>query len=336
MKNYLISKPLVSIIIPAYNVEQYIEKCIFSIIQQSYKNIEIIIIDDGSSDKTPLIIDQLALQDNRILVFHTQNTGVSAARNVGIKLSKGEYLVFVDGDDYLSDDYVEYMLGLVEKTGGELCLSLNCFTKANENQILRDKITTLSPTQATALLLSPRIIVGSWNKIYKKSVLVDNKLKFQTDLFYGEGLFFFTEFAQRCKKIGVGARKVYYYRRNNYNSATSKFNIAKYINGDLAIDNIRENLKLHNTDIELMLDLHKCLFSMGAIVGIKANKQDKRYKQVYQKFQSYLHNNALKFIFKRKVPLYQKGILIGTCISPSLMSKLDTWRRKRIAKYSVK
>lgn len=327
---------LVSVIIPAYNVGRYIEECVRSVMEQSYSNIEILVVDDGSPDDVPEIIDRLATQDKRIVPIHQQNAGVSAARNAGIKASKGEYLVFVDGDDYIAPDFVEYMLKLIEETGGELCLSLNFFTKDKEKQVENETVEVLDPVTATALLLSPRIIVGSVNKIYKKSVLKENDLKFQTYLFYGEGLYFYTAFAQLCTKIGVGNRKVYYYRLNNYSSATRKFNIKSLINGNLSIEEIRKDLRLHDPSINLMLDLHQCLFSMGAVVRIRASGTVDVYKEEYRKFRTYLHKNTPKFLFKRDVPLYRKGLLIGTCLFPSLMAKLDIMRRKRIAAMSVK
>ena len=328
--------PLVSIIIPAYNVGKYIEECILSIMHQTYTNIEIIVVDDGSPDETPAIIDRIAAQDKRIIPIHQQNAGVSAARNAGIEASKGEYLVFVDGDDYIAPEFVEYMLGLVEKTGGELCLSLNFFTKANETQVSNEIVEILDPVTATALLLSPRIIVGSVNKIYKRTILEEHNLRFRTHLFYGEGLYFYTEFSQLCTKVGVGNRKIYYYRLNNYESATRRFNIKSLINGNQSIEEIRKKLRLQDPAIHLMLDLHQCLFSMGAVVRIKANKKEKTYKEEYKWFKDYLHKNTSKFIFKRAVPLYRKGLLIGTCLFPSLMAWLDTYRRKRIAAMSVK
>ena len=138
MNTQLKSNPLVSIIVPAYNVGRYIEECVRSIMNQSYKQIEIIVVDDGSPDDTPIIIDKLAAIDKRIVLIHQQNAGVSAARNAGIKASTGEYLVFVDGDDYIAPDFVEYMLRLVEITGGELCLSLNFYTKSGEKQVKKE------------------------------------------------------------------------------------------------------------------------------------------------------------------------------------------------------
>ena len=318
------------------NDSPYIKECILSILNQTYAAIEIIVVDDGSIDTTPSIIDKIADQDARIIPIHQQNAGVSAARNTGIQVSKGKYLVFVDGDDYIAPDFVEYMLKLIQETGAEMCLSLNCFTKDKDIQVQNDIITILNPSEATAFLLSPRLIVGCWNKIYKKSVLVENNLLFSTNLFYGEGLMFYTAYAQLCNKVGIGNRKVYYYRRNNYTSATTKFDIRSLVNGNQSIEEIRKKLKLQDSSIHLMLDLHQCLFSMGAVVRIKANKKENVYKEEYKWFQGYLHKNTPKFIFKRVVPLYRKGLLIGTCLSPSLMAWLDNYRRKRIAAMSVK
>lgn len=326
---------LVSIVIPAYNVGRYIEECILSVVNQTYTHIEILVVNDGSSDNTPDVIDKLAIQDKRIVPIHQQNAGVSASRNIGIKASKGEYLIFVDGDDYIAPDFVEYMLKLVKMTGGELCLSLDSFTRTREKQVRHEVVEVLDPIKATALLLSPRIIVGSWNKIYKKSILLDNNLEFSTTLFYGEGLFFYTTFSQLCTKVGVGNRKVYYYRRNNYDSATTKFNIRSLINGDLAIEEIRKNLRINSTIIDRMLELHKCLFSMGAVVRIKANCKDKEYSQEYKRFKTYLHEHAPKFIFSHDVSLYHRGLLLGTYFCPILMAWLDLLRRKRIASVSV-
>lgn len=335
MNSKLIFNPLVSIIIPAYNVERYIEHCIVSILKQSYTNIEILVVNDGSSDNTPNIVHKLALVDCRIKLIDQKNSGVSAARNAGIRASKGEYIVFVDGDDYLAVDYVEYMLKLIKATKGELCLSLNCFTKAGERQIKHETIEVLDPIKATALLLSPRIKVGCWNKIYKRSVLVEHSLEFLTTLFYGEGLCFFTTYAQYCKIIGVGNRKVYYYRKNNDESATTKFNINSLTNGYLALGEIEKRSVLKSSLITNALGLHKCLFCMGAVVRIKKSGKKDIYSTEYKMFKSILHEYTPKYIFKGDISLYYKGLLVGTCLSPILMAWLDSLRCKYIASVSV-
>ena len=97
----------ISIIIPVYNVEEYLERCLQSVISQNYSDIEILLIDDGSTDRSPQICDSFAMKDNRVEVTHTMNNGVSVARNIGVKKAKGDYLMFVDSDDYLTGDAIE-------------------------------------------------------------------------------------------------------------------------------------------------------------------------------------------------------------------------------------
>lgn len=159
--------PLISFIIPVYNFAEYVSDCIYSILNQTYKNIEVVIVNDGSTDNTLQVINNIAKYDSRVLTIHKKNEGVSVARNTGISACHGEYIVFVDADDYLAQDYADYMMQLVNNTGAEFCLSLDCFTRKNEKQPPKEYIYTYSPEEATALLLSPRVIVGSWNKIFK-------------------------------------------------------------------------------------------------------------------------------------------------------------------------
>lgn len=329
------SKFLVSIIIPAYNVEKYIEKCLSSVLEQTYTNIEIIVVNDGSTDKTGQLIDSISQQDSRICVIHKNNAGVSAARNSGIEISTGDYIVFVDADDYLAPDYVEYMLFLVENTGGDFCLSKYCYTRSGEKQTEREFIEKLQPENAIALLLSPAVIVGCWNKIFKRSLIVDNDIRFSTTLFYGEGLTFITTVSQISKSIGVGNRKVYYYRRNNEASATTKFDINKLYNGEKALKNIKKQLIINSPKVNTMLSLHLCLFSLGALVKIKSNRLEKEYLKDYKRWQSYLRHNAFKLVFHSEISLYRKLLLFGGCVSPWLMAKLDTIRRKNISANSV-
>ena len=116
----------VSIIVPVYNVEKYLEKCLDSIVKQTYENIEIILVDDGSTDKSGTILDQYAEMDNRISVIHKKNEGVSTARNTGIEAARGEYICFADADDYLMPDYVEYLLTLAVDKNADIAIKLVC------------------------------------------------------------------------------------------------------------------------------------------------------------------------------------------------------------------
>lgn len=326
---------LVSVIVPAYNVEKYINHCIESILAQTYRNIEVIIVDDGSKDNTGKILDAIAHVDTRVIVKHISNSGVSVARNTGVELSNGEYVIFVDADDYLAEDCIEYMLNLVRTTNAEFCVSRNCFTRKDETQVSEDVIETLTPEDALITLLSPQIIVGCWNKIYKKSLLIDNNISFNKDLFYGEGLSFITTIAQLTNCVGIGNRKVYYYRRNNVASATTKFDIEKLINGEKSLISIRNNFLIKTKRVYDMWEHHMCLYSLGAVVRIKTFNLEKRYHEQYRHWNKILRDNAFKFIFNKDLSLYRKLLLIGGWFSPWLLAKMDIKRRDKIVKESI-
>ena len=325
----------VSVIIPAYNAELYLEQCVESILNQTYRNIEVIIINDGSIDKTGVIADNLKIIDERIIVIHNQNKGVSASRNDGLQKSSGDYIVFVDADDFLSEDYIDYMMMLVKTTGSDFCMSKNCYTKVNEEQIDEDKIENLVSADAIALLLSPRVIVGCWNKIFKKDFLLKQGLSFSTSLFYGEGLTFIVEAAQAAKLVGVGNRKVYYYRRNNEASATTKFNIEKMRNGEIALKKLKDNIALKADVIDTMWLLHMCTFYLGAIVRMKSLKLTQAYHSEYKEWSKFLKKNVPTLTLKKNISFYRKCMLLAGCISRGLLAKMDKKRRKSIAQNSV-
>ncbi|WP_291534791.1 glycosyltransferase family 2 protein [Bacteroides sp.] len=327
--------PLVSFIIPCYNVESYIEQCINSIINQIYKNIEIIAVDDGSPDTTGVILDQLAVNDLRIKVIHKKNGGVSTARNVGIEAASGDYIVFVDGDDYISSDYTDYMIGMIKQYDAEMALSVNCYMREGEHQVLQDNIKCYTPEDATTLLLSPRVIVGSWDKIYKRDLLIDNNIRFSQTQFYGEGLLFITSATQFANRIAVGNRRVYYYRRNNYSSVCTNFNMNNFYNGSDSIDIIEESLRIRTRKVLGMLGWHRCQFKMGTVVRIKEAKKVEEFKEYYNVSLAYVRKHTWECLSLKGVSLYKKLLLVGTCVSPWLMAKLDRIRRNNIEKHSA-
>lgn len=131
---------LVSIIVPVYNVEKFVEKCVKSLMNQTHKNIEIILVDDGSPNHSPEIIDRIAAEDQRVHVIHQQNRGVSAARNAGLQCASGEYVMFVDGDDWVDSDYVSYFLMLVSENGSLIGMNKNNYSTGKSKQMKRDTL----------------------------------------------------------------------------------------------------------------------------------------------------------------------------------------------------
>ncbi len=326
---------LVSVIIPAYNVEKYIEECLKSIENQNYANYEIIVVNDGSTDNTLNVIKELAIKDNRIKIINKPNTGVSDTRNFGLDEAKGDYIVFVDGDDYLADDYLSYMLSLIDDNEADFAFSLNCFTYKKEKQIKKEIVKQLSSEEATALLLSPRVMVGCWNKIYKREFLNNNKIRFLPKLRYGEGLQFITHVTLLTNKIICGNRKVYYYRRDNPTSVCTKFNIDNVYNGELSLDVIKKNLPTDSKIINTMYELHYRMYCLGALVKVKSNGLEDKYSYDCKRWFRIIKSNILSFITKPNIPTYRRLLLLSACIVPNLITKLYVLRKNIIYKNSV-
>lgn len=329
-------KYLVSIIAPVYNVELYIEQCIKSLLNQSYKNCEFIFVNDGTKDNSVSIIKKYMKNDKRIKLIEQKNSGVSAARNLGLKNANGEYIVFVDSDDYLANDYVEYMLNLVIKNKCDFAFSTKSFKKENDAQ--EDNIVekVITSEDAVANLLSPDVTVGCWNKIYRKSFLDDNKIRFSTSLFYGEGLQFIIDCSNNSNRVAVSNKKIYYYRKNNVNSATTKYNIDKYYNGEKSLRLIEKKINMKNDYIKSMYLLHISTFYLGAIIKMIENDQRKDYYDDYCNWKNIIKQN-IKYIKNSKyVSLYRKCMLSFGSKFPRTLAILDKIRDNRIIKKSIK
>ena len=166
-------KKLVSVVVAVYNVERYLEGCVLSILQQSYKKIEVILVDDGATDRSGEICDEFSRQDKRVKVIHQKNGGLSEARNSGIKAAKGEYIMFVDGDDTIEPRMVEKLYNAAEVTGAEIAACGYRLVPGGEILPgMGEKITTLCGEEATKRLLARQknIDVIAWNKIYQKKL----------------------------------------------------------------------------------------------------------------------------------------------------------------------
>ena len=210
-------KPIISVIIPIYKVEKYMDKCIQSVVEQTYKNLEIILVDDGSPDKCPEKCDEWAKRDCRIKVIHKQNGGLSDARNNGIETAQGEYIAFVDSDDWISNDMFEKMWMALENNDADM--SVGRYVKVfpngecEESVPLQNEIEVLTNEEAINLLLEDQVITSHvWRKLYKRK-LIKNKL-FPIGKYY-EDVFVMPELFIQCKKIVCLNEVYYYYRQNN-------------------------------------------------------------------------------------------------------------------------
>lgn len=222
------NKKLVTLIISMYKGEKYIRECIESVLNQDYKNIELILVDDGSPDNCGKIADRYASYDRRVRVVHQKNGGVSRARNVGLNLAKGEYVGIVDQDDVLSVDYVTYFMALITKYNTQIALvpTADKFFDKIKEPSSRDSVKICSGEDVTIQMLYHKIIIGPWNKLIKRSLLVENNVKFNPDFFGGEGFAFSIESYQYADRVAVGSRNVYHYRVGDPETGASKFRLS--------------------------------------------------------------------------------------------------------------
>ena len=185
-------KPLISVIVPIFQMEKYLDKCISSIIAQSYDNLEIILVDDGSDDNSPAICDKYQAEDSRVKVIHKKNGGLSQARNYGLRVATGNFIGFVDSDDWIEPNMYELLLSALLDTGADIavCNFKYEFQKATTIPKVKDsaRIQLYSSEEALRMIIkwSGFIRTVVWNKLYKRSIL--DKLKFPNGKLYEDNL----------------------------------------------------------------------------------------------------------------------------------------------------
>lgn len=216
-------RPVISVIVPVYNVEKYVSKCLDSILNQTFNDIEIIVVDDGSTDGSGVICDKYAQRDKRIKVFHKENGGLSSARNYGIDRAKSDYIGFVDSDDYIDFDMYEVLLDLILKNDADvsMCRLSDVYPTT---KITKDSDTDrfiVNNEEAIKIVLEGRInTVSAINKLYKKTLF--NKVRYPVGKI-AEDAFVIVKLLQQCRRVAITTEKKYYYIHRFDSITTSKF-----------------------------------------------------------------------------------------------------------------
>lgn len=215
--------PKISVIVPVYNVEKYLRRCVDSILAQTFTDFELLLIDDGSKDKSGEICDEYAKTDNRVKVFHKENGGVSSARNLGLDNAKGEYLFFFDGDDWLDPIYLTdlYFAAIEHNTDIVACDYFVDLTNSESNYI-KQKYNS-NNISCIKNFLNNNIGGYLWNKIIRKSVFTNNDIKFSKDIAIWEDLLVIIKLYTCTEKIYYVPKAYYHYIKYNSSSATYNF-----------------------------------------------------------------------------------------------------------------
>ena len=227
---------MISIIVPAYNVGAYIDRCITSILNQTYENIQIILIDDGSTDDTGTLCDKYAAQDHRIQVFHQEHQGVSASRNIGLNNCKGDYIGFVDGDDWCEPEMFMSMVNEIQENGTDI-------VRCNYRFIFNDKTEMLISDSNKVFLTGREAVINMhhhtrpsgygtsiWNTLIRSEIIrKPYMLYFDTALDYGEDADLLRQLLMRCQSVELDPGCYYNYNRQNVTSLTHRTNYEKLI-----------------------------------------------------------------------------------------------------------
>lgn len=286
----------ISVIVPIYNAEKYIEKCLWSLINQTIKNIEIILVDDGSIDRTGEICNRLATENKNVKYFKIENSGCSFARNYGIKKSIGEYITFVDADDWVDKNmYFE----MYQKSKDEELDILICgYEKINQRDEVIEEIFPELKLKNDYIDLKSAWFNCVWNKIYKRNLIIDNDIKFLEKCHMGEDMVFNIKIFKIAKKIEV-INKVYYKYFINENSVM--FNPDKRIEIFDAIKEVK-SIGIDLKKLDICIREHGIISFFRMIENIKENKGD--WEKYYEAFLKSF------FYFKKDIFFKTKFILI--------------------------
>lgn len=299
---------LISIIIPIYKVEDYLERCVESVLRQSYSNVEIILVDDGSPDNCPQICDEYAKKDKRIKVVHKENGGLSDARNFGIDIAKGKYLAFIDSDDYINDDFIKILYEnlILNNADMSMCEYETFDDDTSAHNDYTNDIMILDRNQLLNRLVSKNNAKFTvvWNKLYRKELF--NHLRFDVGRINEDAFIMHKIFDNSEIAVISSAKLYYYYQRQGSITKASKYT-AKNLDSIYAIIDRYEFLK----DTELS---EKALESL--CLGIAYNyfiaKQREADKQILKQIR-YFYNNYYSKATKKTFKLFALRYFLDIC-----------------------
>ena len=318
---------LVSVIMPIYNVEDYLENSIESILNQKYTRFELILVDDGSKDKSPAIIDKFARIDDRVVVVHQANAGAAAARNKGINMAKGEYISFIDSDDLIEPEYLDKMVQGLESCSAELVVcKFEPFGVENPPKVKDIEAGVVNRDMAIAHCLGYNCFNGYvWNKLFCVSLLKNNSIYFEDGYFPNEDVLFVAKYIYHCSTVVILSDVLYHYRQNNTGGNRGRYSgnkefDKKCLNSLKATASIAEYYKEQKvTDACKLHDIREAGIVLRSMAAGKYTGKE------YRELVSFVRKNAWLFFKSNEASFSQKMSVILTVISPSL--ELMAWRK---------
>ena len=305
--------PLISVIIPVYNAEKYLRRCLDSVVAQTYRNLEIICVDDGSVDESGKICDQYAVRDARIRVIHQENQGLSAARNKGLDVAEGEYIAFVDSDDYILEDMYKKMLDKLLNYNVDLCVCQWQYEFSDGRQVVKRK--NIAPTiygRKTSLEFARFLYMGNyengvvvavWNKLYRRALL--DKIRFEGSIHEDEA--FSGRIMAKNISVYVMEEQFYVYAQNGDSLTNKPFSANKFF----FLDALAERRELFKSDAFICQETELLYCNMYIEYCLRARKDGvaishpEKYRQKFRKmFSSLRREGKANIKFRLRMMLF--------------------------------
>lgn len=238
-------REIISVIVPIYNSERTLKRCVESIQNSKYTELDIILVNDGSTDSSEIICDEFSSLDNRIRAFHLKNGGVSKARNFGLQKAEGDFIAFIDSDDYIEEDYFEELRATLLSQNNQLAVGSIAYINGEEKDEVyshEGQVSLKNSSDADRMLFFELnklfLLYGPVNKLYLKKVIEENKIVFPEDTSFGEDLLFNVKYLKCIDTLSYRKKPIYYYVKTNENSLSHKYRKDRFENG------LRLNLSL--------------------------------------------------------------------------------------------
>lgn len=320
---------MISVIVPVYNVEQYLKRCVDSLIEQTYSDFEIILVDDGSKDGSLQLCKELEKHDSRIRAFHKENGGLSSARNFGTAEAKGEWVTYVDSDDYVSQTYLEDMVNLINKYDADMAITrveLRSEAKADEVRGKRfDDFVTDKQGGFYEVYIGNKVGWSGCGKLLKTSYVLNTPFP---DGFYEDSASAY-RFIDQCKRIAIGDYENNYKYIRREGSITASALSEKHYN----IFRVCENLEKYVCDNFPGKEYFSVLIYENAVLQLlnRIKMPWNSYSEIYKKYRKKFRKSLWSILGKKDVSKFSKIYLVLLSLSPRIflcLSKIYSFMKR--------
>lgn len=303
---------MISVIVPIYKVEKFLPKCIESILNQTYSDFELILVDDGSPDKCPEICDEYAAKDQHIVVIHQKNSGVSAARNAGLKKAKGQYIGFVDPDDFIAPDMYEKMVQAMETSEAELVVCGYDYydeeyhiDEKRKYRVDSDEVIDQKELMKRMSDMPPTIRHGVWNKLFKSSLL--SEIYFMENLHSSEDVMFLTEYINLVNNAVIVHQPLYKNLVRQGSATHGGLNIESLADSFKAHDKMYQDIVSYYPDLKnhsqaFLLDVCTLKYNEAKHkIGFVQEEEKEKIRNRLKEMKKFIKRNARKAMFNNEI-----------------------------------